>query len=129
MGQIMGELADRGDVLLVGRGGCRFLSSDPRAFHVRLMASFGVRLRRVIKYRWLAEASARKLIDQTDIWRRQFYETFFGADWASPLGYHLTVNTGRLGPTAVDLVAQAAERSWGRADVPGGRESCSTRSW
>ena len=34
--QIMCELADRGDVLLVGRGGSCFLRDNPRAFHVRL---------------------------------------------------------------------------------------------
>ncbi|MBV8316204.1 MAG: cytidylate kinase-like family protein [Planctomycetaceae bacterium] len=115
LGQLMGELADRGDVLLVGRGGYRFLRDHPRAFHVRLMASLASRLRGVMEYRWLAEAPARKLIGQTDARRRQFYETFFGADWSSPLGYHITINTGRLGPAAVDLVAFAAVRHWTRA--------------
>ena len=28
--------------------------------------------------------------------------------------YHVTVNTGRLGPLAVDLVAMAAQRHWAR---------------
>ncbi|MBX6316158.1 MAG: cytidylate kinase-like family protein [Isosphaeraceae bacterium] len=114
LGQIMGELAERGDVLLVGRGGSRFLATQPRAFHVRLVAAPGIRLRRVMEHRWLAEDAARKLVEKTDAWRRQFYETFFGADWASPLGYHITVNTGRLGPAAIDLIAFLAERHWAR---------------
>jgi cytidylate kinase len=114
LGLIMGELADRDDVLLVGRGGSRFLEGHPRAFHVRLVATPGVRLRRVREHRWLAEDAARRLIEQTDAWRRQFYETFFGADWASPLGYHITVNTARLGPAAIDLVTFLAERHWTR---------------
>ncbi len=113
--QLMGELAVRGDVLLVGRGGCRFLHDHPRTFHVRLIANLDVRLRRVMEYRWFAEAPARALIEQTDTQRRRFYETFFGIDWASPLGYHLTVNTGRLGPVTVDLLACVAERHWGRS--------------
>jgi cytidylate kinase len=110
--QIMGELAERGDVLLVGRGGSRFLEAHPRAFHVRLVAAPGVRLRRVMEHRWLAEDAARALIEKTDAWRRQFYETFFGADWASPLGYHITVNSGRLGPAAHNLIAFLAGRCW-----------------
>lgn len=114
LGQIMGELAGRGEVLLVGRGGSRFLAAHPRAFHVRLVAAHGIRLRRVMEHRWLAEDAARKLIEKTDAWRRQFYETFFGADWASPLGYHITVNTGRLGPSAIDLVEFLAWRIWMR---------------
>jgi cytidylate kinase len=119
LGQIMGELAERGEVILVGRGGSRFLKDHPRAFHVRLVATPGVRLRRVMEHRWLAEDAARKLIEKTDAWRRQFYETFFGADWASPLGYHITMNTGRLGPAAIDLVAFLAGRHWaGRRNDP-----------
>lgn len=120
--QVIGELAQNSDAILVGRGGCQILKGDPRAFHVRLVASHAVRLRRVMEYRWLAEAPARHLIDRTDAHRRKFYETLFGADWTSPLGYHLTVNTGRLGPKAVDLVASLATRCWSR---PGTAASCS----
>ena len=35
----MHELAERGDVILVGRGGNRILRDDPRAFHVRLVGA------------------------------------------------------------------------------------------
>jgi cytidylate kinase len=114
LGQLMNELAARGDVLLVGRGGSCFLRDHPRAVHVRLVAPMPVRLRRVMEYRWLAEESARKLIAATDDRRRRFYREHFQADWSDPLGYSLTVNSGRLGPSAVDLVARAAERLWGR---------------
>ncbi|HKI17444.1 MAG TPA: cytidylate kinase-like family protein [Isosphaeraceae bacterium] len=114
LGQLIRELAAQGDKLLVGRGGCRFLEDDPRAFHVRLVADLSVRLRRVMEHRWLAEEAARSLLEQTDNRRRQFYETFFGADWTSPLGYHLTVNTGRLGPKAVDLIVSVTERNCAR---------------
>ena len=104
-------------MLLVGRGGCRFLEDHPRAFHVRLVADADVRLRRVMEYRWLAEDAARALIEQTDPSRRQFYEAFFGLDWTDPLGYHVTVNTGHMGPKAVDLVAPLAEQNWARAEA------------
>jgi cytidylate kinase len=115
--QIMNELAARGDVLLVGRGGSCFLRDHPRAFHVRLVAPMPIRLRRVMEYRWLAEAPSRKLIAESDDRRRRFYQDYFETDWSDPLEYDITVNSGRLGPTAVDLVARAAERSWGQADA------------
>jgi cytidylate kinase len=112
--QLMTELAARGNVLVVGRGGSRFLRDLAAAFHVRLVASMNFRVRRVMEHRWLRESSARQLIAQSDSQRRRFYQDYFGADWSSPLEYHLTVNTGRLGPAAVELVAGAAERHWGR---------------
>jgi cytidylate kinase len=113
LGQLMTDLASRGDVLLVGRGGSRFLREHPRAFHVRLVAAMPVRVRRVMEYRWLRQEPAQKLTAQSDAQRRQFYADYFGADWSDPLEYHLTANSGRLGPAAVDLLAFAAERYWG----------------
>jgi cytidylate kinase len=112
LGKLMNELAERGEVLLVGRGGSCYLRDHPRAFHVRLVAPMPVRLRRVMEHRWLREEPARQLIAQSDAQRRSFYVSYFGADWSSPLEYHLTVNSGRLGPLAVDAVAFAAERHW-----------------
>jgi cytidylate kinase len=111
----MGELAARGDALLVGRGGSRFLRDRPGVFHVRLVAALPVRVRRVMEHRWLRESAARELIAQSDGRRSRFYAASFGADWEGPLEYHLTVNTGRLGPAAVDVVALAAGRHWSRS--------------
>jgi len=115
LGQLTRELADRGEVLLVGRGGCWFLRDHPTAFHVHLTAMPAVRLRRVMEYRWVREDVAKKMLAQSDAQRRRFCENYFGADWFAPLEYHLTVNTGRLGPSAVDAVAWLAERYWNAA--------------
>jgi cytidylate kinase len=114
LGQLMSEQAARGDVLLVGRGGSRFLRDHPHTFHVRLVAAPPVRLRRVMEHRWLRQGPAQKLLTESDLQRRRFYENYFGADWSDPLEYHVTVNSGRLGPLAVDLVAFLAVRHWGR---------------
>ena len=64
-------MAERGDVILVGRAGNCFLRDDPRAFHVRLVAPLPVRLRRVMEYRWVRESVAKKLIAESDAQRRQ----------------------------------------------------------
>ena len=112
LGQLLHELASRGNVVLVGRGGSRILRDHPRAFHLRVVAPLPVRLRRVMEYRWVRENVAKKLIAESDAQRRSFCESYFGVDWADPLEYHLTVNSGRLGPAAVELVSLAAERHW-----------------
>ncbi len=112
--QTMRELAERGDVILVGRGGNCFLKDDPRAFHVRLVAPMAVRYRRIMEYRWVREAVAKKQVAESDTQRRRYYESYFGIDWSNPLEYHITVNSGRLGPMALELVAEAAERHWNR---------------
>jgi cytidylate kinase len=106
------ELAAGGDVILAGGGGNRFLQDDPAAFHVRLTAAPGVRVRRVMQEHWLREDLARQRLAESDARRRHFHQSGWGADWSSPLEYHVTVNTGRLGLAAVDLVARLAERHW-----------------
>jgi CMP/dCMP kinase len=110
--KLMKELAERGNVLLVGRGGNRFLRDHSGAVHVRLVAEMETRVRRVMEHRWLREEGARQVIAQSDSQRRRFHESYFGCDWNDPLEYHLTVNSGRLGPAAVDLIATAALRHW-----------------
>ena len=118
LGQIMHELSGPtsgrpGNAILVGRGGNRILRDNPRAFHLRVIAPLPIRMRRVMEYRWVRESVAKKVIAESDAQRRSFCESYFGADWASPLEYHLTVNSGRLGPAAVGLASYAAERHWG----------------
>jgi len=76
-------------------------------------------LRRVMEYRWVREDMAKKMVAQSDAQRRRFCENYFGADWLDPLEYHLTVNTGRLGPLAVDVVAWIAQRHWRTSAIPG----------
>ena len=115
LGQLLRELAGRGDVILVGRGGSRILRDAPRAYHVRLVAPMPIRVRRVMEYRWVQENIAKKLIADSDSRRSSFCESYFGADWSSPLEYDLTVNSGRLGPTAIEAVSLAAERHWSHA--------------
>jgi hypothetical protein len=69
-----------------------------------------------MEQRWLREEAAQRLIAESDGWRGRFYQDAFGADWADPLEYHLTVNSGRLGPAAVDLIAGTAEKHWALAE-------------
>jgi cytidylate kinase len=117
LGQLMHELAGPasgrpGGAIVVGRGGSRILRDDPRAFHVRLVAPLPVRVRRVMEYRWVREGISKKLIAESDARRSNFYESYFGADWSSPLEYDVTVNSGRLGLAAIEAVATAAEKHW-----------------
>ena len=69
-----------------------------------------------MEYRWVREAAAKKLVAESDSQRRRFYESYFGVDWANPLEYHITVNSGRLALMALDLVAVAADRHWSRTE-------------
>ena len=109
--QLTRELAERGEVLLVGRGGCWFLRDHPTAFHVRLTATLATRLRRVMEYRWVREDVAQKLIAQSDAQRRSFCENVLRCR---------LVRSAGVSPDGQQRPARAAGRGRGR---PGRRAS------
>jgi cytidylate kinase len=115
MKPVVKERAAAGAVLLVGRAGNRLLADDPVAFHLRLVAPLDYRIRRVMAWHWMREGPAARLIATTDRRRAGFAQTAFGANWNDPLEYHLTLNTGRLGPPSVDLAGFFARLHWLRA--------------
>jgi cytidylate kinase len=112
LGGVMNELATRGNVLLVGRGANHFLNEHPWAFHVRLVAASDARVKHVMERHWVREEPARQLITESDTERQRFFQERFQADWANPLEYHVTVNSGRLEGEALRLIADAAQRHW-----------------
>jgi cytidylate kinase len=112
LGQLLKDLAARGDVLLVGRGGSRFLRDNPSAFHIRLVAALDVRIKRLMVHRWVRVERAQELLTESDARRSRFYERSFGASWSDPLEYHVTANGGLPRSIALDLIAQAAGRHW-----------------
>jgi cytidylate kinase len=118
LGQIVRAFAEQGDALLVGRGSNCFLRDHPGAFHVRLVAPLMIRVQRVMQHRWMGEEASRKLIADSDARRGRFHENYFSIDWSDAEQYHLTANSGLLGPSAVDAVAFAAERHWTNNNEP-----------
>lgn len=105
--------ADAGDVLLVNRGAAFLLRDRPAACHVLLTANHEQRLLGVMRDHWLRDDAAEKYISHNDSQRRRFHEVYFHADWTSPLEYHMTVNTGRLGASVHDLIEFVASKvSW-----------------
>jgi cytidylate kinase len=123
--RFVNELAARGNVLLVGRGGNRLLQSNPWAIAVRLIAPMADRIRRVMEHHWLREEQARKRIAESDMARQRRHASLFGGDWSNPLDYHATANVGRLGMRGADLIADLTSRLWQRVaagkseEVPG----------
>jgi cytidylate kinase len=119
--RVMGELARRGDVLIVGRGGSEFLRDCPSALRVKLITPISERVRRVMEYRWIEDAAARAAIAESDARRAAFYQQNFGVNWESPLEFDMVLNTAALGPRTADLIVQAASLKWYGA-APGTRQ-------
>lgn len=82
--------------IIMGMGSQIILSNNPSALHVKIMASFDVRRKRIMKSHHLLEEDAERIIEITDRKHRRYINTIFKKDWSDPLLYHLTMNTDSL---------------------------------
>jgi cytidylate kinase len=105
------QLAELGNVILVGRGANVITASLPHVFHVRLVGSFDHRLERVQTRHRVSREAARKFIRKEDAGRRRYLQRYFGKDIDDPLLYHLVINTDWVPvERAAELIAQAMFR-------------------
>jgi cytidylate kinase len=105
--RVMGSLADRGGVVILGRCGAFFLG-EKAGLRIRLEAPVEVRVRRIMESREISEKDAREFIETAGSQQSQFCRRFLNRDVADPLAYDLVLNTGSLSPEdTVPLVETA----------------------
>jgi len=90
------DLARRGKVILMGRGGQLVLSGHKNALHVRVIAPLEIREKRVSRCHGISEDEARKLIRRRDRACSRYLEHFYHKNWSDPGLYDIIINTGRL---------------------------------
>jgi cytidylate kinase len=107
------QLAELGNVILVGRGANVITAKTPHVFHVRLVGSLERRLERVQARHRISREAARKFIRKEDAGRRRYLQRHFGKDVDDPLLYHLVINTDWVPvEQAAELIAQAMVRGF-----------------
>jgi Cytidylate kinase-like family len=94
--RIIQAAARQTNFIFVGRG-ARFLLPREKVLAVRLVASEGFRLKRIMQYYKLSEADARRYMHELDKGRREFVQRFFHHDITDPHLYDMVINTESLG--------------------------------
>jgi Cytidylate kinase-like family len=87
------HLAERGNVILVGRGAHVITARKPYMFHVRLVGSLRTRVARIVQDRQVSPLAALDFIRQEDRGRRRYLRKYFNQNIDDPLLYHLVINT------------------------------------
>ena len=93
--QIISHLAERGGVVIVGRGAQAILKDVPWVLHLRLAASRRTRIANVAEMREISDDKAEEYMDRSDKWRARFISDNFGVDWNDPELYHMTIAMDR----------------------------------
>jgi cytidylate kinase len=98
---------EKGNIVIVGRGGHVVLRDKPDALHVRLIAPLALRIRRR-QLRGLTIEAAHAQVVAYDRAAAEFIQRYHGVDIADPTLYDLVINTGTLPlPAAADLIIGA----------------------
>ncbi len=109
--QIIESIAQRGNVIIIGRGGQMILRDTPDATHVQLVADPSVALARVQDWEGVDEVMAARRIEEFNKGRAAFHQKFWKVDVWSPLLYDIVINTTHLTYVqAADLIGSIVEK-------------------
>ncbi len=99
LSQVVLAAAQRGNVVLVGRG-AQFLLPRDQGLAVRIIAPLEYRVDQIVQRHGFDRKQARRFIAEVDQGRRQFVERFFHRDINDAHLYDLVINVARIGPAA-----------------------------
>ncbi len=102
---IIAQIADEGNVVIMGRGSQYILDDLPDAYHVLLINDTENRANFLIEKYKLSERQATQMVNSEDRRRANLYRKLGKQDYDSPTLYHLVLNMAKLNMTAaLDLV-------------------------
>lgn len=91
--RIVGQAADIGNCVIVGRGAQCILSHREATFHTFVYGPWGEKVERVHQ-RFGAEANAAAIIQERERQRNAYIRLYFDRDWCDRHLYHMLVNSG-----------------------------------
>lgn len=90
------QLAEFGNVIIVGRGANLITAHLRNAFHVRLVAPLNYRIKTSQEIYGVDRKAAAEFIKKEDMARKEFFKTYFHKNIDDPLLYHIQINTHLL---------------------------------
>ncbi len=108
---VINELANKGNAVIVGRGGQYFLQDHPDAFHLLLIADLEHRLNFMQTRYNLSAKEAAQAISSVQKLRVNLYNRIGRQDYEQPDLYHLVINMRKMElEKACELVCDALGR-------------------
>lgn len=90
------QLARMGNVVIVGRAANIITAKLQNAFHVRLIAAYDIRMKRIVQRYSITEKEAGDFIKREDASRKNYVKSNYYKDIDDPTLYHLILNTGLM---------------------------------
>lgn len=112
---VVSEMARQGRVVLVGRAAPAVIGQAGDALHVKLVAPKPYRIHAVCERFGIEPEEAARQLEEMDGKRARYHREYYHRDWADPVNYHMTLNTGAIGLDGATelIVARARALGWG----------------
>ena len=107
---IIAQMADEGDVVILGRGSQYILNDHPEAKHILLIDDFDDRVKFMQEHYDISHTSAVQIVRREDKRRINLYRKLHKSDYDSPSLYHLVLNMNKVSlDKALELTCQLME--------------------
>ena len=104
---VIKEVADGGNVVIIGRGSNMILAGTPDVFNVSLVAPMEYRVENIMRRENLSHSEATAYVEELEEARLTFFRKFFKVNANDSGLYHMVLNTGLMDPeTAVDAISR-----------------------
>lgn len=123
LNEIIQAVAQRGNVVILGRGGFAVLEDYADVLNVRISAPFAVRVQRVMEREGLTDRQqTEERVREADNVRQRFIQVFYARRWDDDSQFDLVLDTGSITPEmAIDRIVaevRAREQKGYPADAP-----------
>ncbi len=96
LNQILPTIAEKNDVIILGRGAQFILKNHTNTHHVLLVASLGDRIRFIQDKYNLSAMDAEKIVNQQGKRRMKLMKVFHHDDFDQPIHYDLVLNMSKI---------------------------------
>jgi cytidylate kinase len=93
---IIAQMADEGNVVILGRGSQYILGDHPDAYHFLLIDEFANRVKFMQEHYSLSQSRAEQVVKSEDKRRLNLYRKLHKTDYDRPSLYHLVLNMNRI---------------------------------
>ena len=95
-GQLIAQIADEGDVVILGRGSQYILDDHPDAYHILLINDAANRAKFMMEHYELSQSKAEQVVNREDKRRMNLYRKLGKSDYDDASLYHLVLNMQAL---------------------------------
>lgn len=108
--EVIRQAVDQGDCVIVGRCADRILKDHP-CLKIFLSAPMDFRIKRIMERENVGEQEAKKMIQQNDRRRSEYYRYYTGKIWGMASNYHLCVDTSTGYENALAMIESILKAS------------------